>query len=446
MTLNHRRSWDIFFVIYSLRIGLTLALYTGMKNLHLLAIVWMLLLPAAAVAGDQKPETNVNSRYDVESVAVSGVADTRVSKAVHDDMQKMVGEKFNQETADEIAKKLRRELREYTVSVKVKRGEKPQHVKVIFDTERVRWKRFEVAIPPVVYHSKEGFSGSLEIPIDIHHNVFTFGLVDSADELLERNAGFRLRYENRKIGTDLVQLRVDFDQYHQTFNAATESALTERPDVPGIYRWRQDFAPSLSVLPLPELKISVGTSFQRFQTQYPFTRTETAYAGTADVQFRFRSRTASGLRNTLSADYSLRTATRVLDSEFVYTRHSLKADYTLSKGRNYFGAHFQGGFLTGTAPLFERFSLGNSYTLRGWNKFDVAPLGGARAAHGSLEYRYHDFQVFYDVGTVWDPGLRAEVKHGLGFGYASRDGFFASLAFPVRLHQVTPMFMIGFRN
>ena len=32
------------------------------------------------------------------------------------------------------------------------------------------------------------------------------------------------------------------------------------------------------------------------------------------------------------------------------------------------------GVLTGTAPLFERFSLGNTTTLRGWNKYDLAPL------------------------------------------------------------------------
>jgi len=120
-------------------------------------------------------------------------------------------------------------------------------------------------------------------------------------------------------------------------------------------------------------------------------------------------------------------------------------DYTLSKGKNLFGAHFIGGSITGIAPLFERFSFGNSTTLRGWNKFDVAPLGGTRAAHGSLEYRYRSFQIFYDFGTVWDPGQSPRVRHGLGFGLASRNGFFASLAFPVRLHSVTPVFMMGFR-
>jgi len=416
-----------------------------MKNKTVVTLILILLCPAWVRAGQQKPDPNVNSRYDVESVVISGVAESKLSKTLRDDMQKLVGEKYNQEAAEALAKRARKELRDYSVSVKVKRGDKSEHVKVIFEAEQIRYKRFEFPVPPVVYHSKEGFSGALEVPIDFNHNVFTFGLVDSSDELLERNAGFRLSYENRKVGTDVVQLRLDFNGYHQTFNNATQVALAQASNVPGIYRWRQDFAPSLSLIPHRDLKLSVGTSFQRFQIQYPVPRTMTAYAGTADVQYRHRLQSRGGIRQDFSAGYGLRTATRVLDSDFVYTRSFMTADYRISRHRHSFGAHFQAGMISGIAPLFERFSLGNSFTLRGWNKFDVAPIGGTRVTHGSLEYRYRPFEVFYDVGAVWDRGQNARVRHGLGIGWASKDGFFASLAVPVRLHDVTPMFMLGFR-
>jgi hypothetical protein len=416
-----------------------------MKNKTAVTLILILLCPAWMRAAQQKPDPNVNSRYDVEAVVISGVAESKLSKTLRDDMQKLVGEKYNQEAAEALVKRTRKELRDYSVSFKVKRGDKSEHVKVIFEAEQIRYKRFEFPVPLMIYHSKEGSSGALEVPIDFHHNVFTFGLVDSADELLERNAGFRLRYENRKVGTDIVQLRLDFDGYHQTFNNATQVALAQAPDVPGIYRWRQDFAPSLSLIPHRDLKLSVGTSFQQFQIQYPVTHTMTAYAGTADLQYRHRLRSASGVRQDFSAGYSLRTATKVLDSDLVYTRHFWTADYTLSNHRHTFGAHFRAGLITGTAPLFERFSLGNSFTLRGWNKFDVAPIGGERVTHGTLEYRYRPFQIFYDVGSVWDDGLSAQVRHGLGFGLATRDGFFMSLAFPLRLHDVAPMFMMGLR-
>ena len=187
-------------------------------------------------------------------------------------------------------------------------------------------------------------------------------------------------------------------------------------------------------------------SFERLQFQYPALRTKTAYSGTADIAYRRRIETPGGCRQDFSLAYSLRTATRILDSDFVYTRQFMTAGYRISNGKNLFGVHFLGGFATGTAPLFERFSLGDSATLRGWDKFDVAPLGGTRAAQGSLEYRYRHFQIFYDFGKVWDKGGElSRVRHGMGFGWISNHTF-ASLAFPVRLYEVTPVFMLGYKD
>ncbi len=422
-----------------------LAIHRGMTNRNLLTIVLLLLLPAVVHADGQKPETNVNERYEVESVQVSGINQSRISKDLNDDMQKLVGQKYNQQAAQDLAERLRQELKDHNVKLTVRRGDQAERVKVIFEVERDRGKQFSVAIASLIYNSKLGWSGDLDLPFDYHHSSFVFGLVNSAEDLLERNAGFRLHYENRKVGTDLLQLRLEFAGYHQKWNPATENALADSPGVPGVYRARQDFAPSVSILPLPEVKLTAGLSFQRIQTQYPSVHTETAYAATGGIQFRRRLRDG-GFRHELSADYGVRTATRALDSDFVYTRHSWSAGYAASRGRNRFGARIQAGLITGSAPLFERFSLGNSSALRGWNKFDVAPLGGDRAVHGSLEYRYRPFEFFYDFGAVWDQGQPARARHGLGFGLATRNGFFMSLAFPVRLNRVTPVFMIGFRD
>jgi len=425
-----------------------------MKNTNLFTIFLMLLWPVCLTAAgqemkDRQAGINVNERYVVESIAFSGIDQSKIGKPRHDEAQKLVGEKYNEKAAQELAARLSTDLKgEYKVEVKVERGEKPDHVKVVFHLEKIHRyfhrNAFDATIPLVVYHSKQGFSGTLEIPIEIHHNVFTFGILSDADQLLERNAGIRLRYEHRKLGTDKLRLRMDFDSYHQSFNPATQAALSDRPDVPDFYRARQNFAPSLSLYPTKELMLSAGVSFQRLQLQYPTLHTETAYAGTADVRYRRDSESASGYWQRFGVQYGLRTATRVLDSDYVYTRHQVGADYLVSRGRHLFGAHFLGGFISGNAPLFERFSLGNTTTLRGWNKFDVAPLGGNRVAHGSLEYRYGFFQIFYDAGAVWDSGRSSSVKHGLGFGFAGKNAFI-SLAFPVRLDNVAPVFMLGIR-
>lgn len=409
------------------------------------SIFLLIFQPAVAAAGSRQVEINVNSRYRVESVEITGIPESGVGKALLEDMHKLVGESYDPDAADRLAERLRRSLPEHSVAVKVRRGSQAGQVKVLFAVERTRWKRFEVRVPPVVYHSKQGWSGALDIPLRIRHSVFTFGMVNSADDLLERNAGIRLRYENRKVGTDLVQLRIDFDSYHAKWNPATETALAATPAVPGLYRTRQNFAPSLSLIPARDLRLSAGVAFERVQTQYPSIHTETAYAATAEIRYRRDAEASNRLRQRFDTAYGVRSATRVLDSDFVYTSHVWTADYTLSRRRNLLGIHFRGGWIAGNAPLFERFSLGNSSTLRGWNKFDVAPLGGRRMVHGTVEYRHRPFHVFYDAGTVWDSGQGARVRHGFGFGLFSKDGFFASLAFPVRLHHVVPMFMAGFR-
>ncbi len=420
-----------------------------MKKTTLLTINFLLFLtsPAFLLAVDsQEPCANVNCKYTVESVRVSGVPESKISKKLNDEMQKMVGEKFSQTVADDLGKKLEKELSDYSVSMKVRRGDKTEHVKVVYETERIWWKKFDINRSKFVYHSKEGWSGILNATLDSHHNAFTFGFINTADELLERDAGLRLAYEHRKLGTDHLRLLLDFRSLHEKWNPATENALASDPLVPGVYRNRQDFAPAIAVLPIPDLQISFGTSFQRFQTQYPSVHTQTAYAGTLGFRLRHTFRNpSSGWSQRIDTGYTVRSATRTLDSDYVYTRHEVQADYTLSHRRNHLDLRVIAGGITGRAPLFERFSLGNAETLRGWNKFDVAPLGGDRVAYASIGYRYRDFNVFYDTGAVWDAGMPARVHHAIGFGYRDKDGAFLLLGFPVRLHQVVPVVTFGIR-
>ncbi len=100
------------------------------------------------------------------------------------------------------------------------------------------------------------------------------------------------------------------------------------------------------------------------------------------------------------------------------------------------------GYISGRAPLFERFALGNSSTLRGWNMYDLDPLGGNRMVHNSAEYRYGIFQAFYDSGAVWDRGDTAILRHSAGVGL--RQGIFSlAVAFPLREGHIDPIFMVG---
>jgi len=161
----------------------------------------------------------------------------------------------------------------------------------------------------------------------------------------------------------------------------------------------------------------------------------------AAARFHRRIETAAD-QHDLNADYSLRAATRLLDTDYAYTRHRMEFRYMLTRGKSVLIDDVSAGVIGGRAPLFERFILGNSSTLRGWNKYDLDPLGGSRMAHNTLEYRYGVFEIFYDSGAIWDRGETATLRHSLGIGL--RQGLFSmAVAFPVREGHIDPIFMVG---
>ncbi len=425
-----------------------------MKPTLRVLFVLLLLLPPAGVraqqtAGGSDQDVNVNSRYLVEKVSIDGIDDHEVAKSLRDDMQKLVGQKFDQAAVNDLTERLRKDLRGYSVDAKVRRGETKDHVKVTFEVERQR-NAFDVQAAPFVYHSDLNFSAVLGFDVEAHHNYVSANWTTTSDDLIERNEGWRFRYEHRRVGTSIVQVGVGYDYFHPKFYTPTLTALAVSPEVPGAYRIRQDFAPSISILPTNGVKITGGVSLQNLDFDVPTPHSARAFAFTLDAQVDEKIVSDHGWQQTISADYSLRDATPTLESEFVYTRHLVAGDYTVSKHHHLFGFHGRLGTISGDAPLFERFVLGNSYLLRGWNKFDVAPLGGSRLAYGSLEYRYRPFQIFWDFGSVWDANQGAAVRHSIGAGFGGDIGhqgqWFISLAFPVRLHDVGPVFMVGIRK
>jgi hypothetical protein len=187
--------------------------------------------------------------------------------------------------------------------------------------------------------------------------------------------------------------------------------------------------------------MSAGASFQRMQIQYPAPHTEAANALIANVRYHKRVEGPES-QHDLDAAYSLRAATGALDTDFNYTRHRAGLRYMLTRGKHVLIDEVSAGVLNGRAPLFDRFYLGTSKTLRGWHKFDFDPIGGNRMVHNSVEYRYGIFEVFYDTGAIWENGESPAAKHSLGLGLR-QGAFFIALAFPVRSGRVDPIFMAG---
>ena len=114
------------------------------------------------------------------------------------------------------------------------------------------------------------------------------------------------------------------------------------------------------------------------------------------------------------ASYDLTAATTLLSSDPEYTRHQVNANYRVRKGHNSLELVALAGKISGLAPLFDRFVLGNASTLRGWSKFALDPLGGSHVVHGSINYAYRKFQAFYDIGAIWDRPQQRQQKQSAG--------------------------------
>jgi len=167
------------------------------------------------------------------------------------------------------------------------------------------------------------------------------------------------------------------------------------------------------------------------------------------LRYHQRWATSGDSTQQLDAGYSLRAATTLLASDLAYTRHVAHLKYNYSSRAQSVEVTVIAGAIYGQAPLFERFSLGDSTLLRGWNKYDLDPLGGNRLMYGSVTYGYHMMRVFYDAGSVWDPGKSPEPKESAGVGVSSGLGvfekgtFLLALAFPLREGRVTPVVIAG---
>jgi hypothetical protein len=407
---------------------------------------WLLLgfllgAPELSAKG-QDSELNVNSRYTVESVHVNSKRGSRLSNTLRTDLDRIIGEKLDHQILQKLAARIQRELKSPIVSIRVTRGMKPDHVAVDFEVEKPPDNRVNVNLPKFLYHSRQGWSGVGEAQVKVSDNVFTFGMLSDGDEKLERFAGVQARYEKKSIGTDRLGLRFEFDSYHQQWNNATLRALQGSSQVPGIYRTRQNFAPSAIVTLARPLEAEFGVSIQNFETQFPTARTESANAVVTTLRYHPRWEDSDGDKHEVDASYGFRAATKALDSDFVYARHTVDAHYRFKRGHSTVDLGFLGGRMEGRAPLFERFVLGNATTLRGWNKYDLDPLGGSRAAHGSIDYQWHVFKIFYDTGAIWDRGGDAEQKHAVGVGFRF-DSFQLAVAFPIREGRATPVFYAG---
>ena len=419
--------------------------------------------PADSTDPGDADDTNVNDKYLVESVkvvyqekkskkVVGGRQNPKLSTPLRQEIDGVVGQRFDLPLLRGIADQIKNELKVPNVDVDVSRGATRDHVVVQFLVGEQEKNGFDLDLQRFLYHSKQGWTGQGTATVRIHGNAFSFGLVSDADRLAERYAGIQAGYERQRVGTDRLDLRFDFFSYHQQWNL-TSLQLAQATNPGAIYRTRQHFIPKATFYIAKDLALDFGVDFARYRIAVPSPvgfgaseRTESSNAVVSTLRYHQRwDSDTSDISQELIANYGIRSGTGFLESDRIFTKHQTEVTYIVDGNGGNLKVTFLAGRIGGSAPVFEQFIMGNTELLRGWNKFDLAPLGASRAVHGSIDYSYHHFLVFYDTGALWTlPQQRVQRQSlGLGFTEVGSSGFQMALAFPVRSGRAAPIFYVG---
>jgi surface antigen Omp85-like protein len=397
---------------------------------------------------EQQREADVNTRYVVEDVELKGIPERDLSQALRDDLHALVGKPLDSDEADRLESRLKSELPDHDVSRRTVRGSQRGQIKVVFTANRAewsRWLRFEPADANAIYHSEQGWGANLPISMNGRDfNVTPIIAWDIGDELIEEYSGFALRFESRKLVSERFGVFFEWSTFDQTWRDPTLAALALDPRIPAPYRNRMSVTPLLKFAITRQLTVAGGVRITELDPLVEPGISQMANAAIGSVSFSERSRQGSGPRQDLEAAFTVRAGTRSLESDLVYERYLGQADYLYRWGKHEVRASGMAGGISGDAPLFERFSLGDSRTLRGWDKYDIAPAGGNRMFHTSFEYQYQGLGMFLDVGSVWDHGVDSKLRVSTGVTFNPGPVFF-TVGFPVNTDEFRAVFMMGLR-
>ncbi len=408
--------------------------------------------PGAEPAQNQISDLNINSRYTIESIHFAGPREYKLSTPALDEIRHLVGAKVSSEALDRLALRIRGELRAHDVTFKLTRGGLPESVRVLIQVDRAGGS-FDASVPAFSYNSTLGFTGTGQLASTIGPNTFIVRALRDNDSLVERFAGVEAKYQRLAFANGRISLGFEFDGYQDQYAPQTLAALASdsRPSSlgAGAYGSRLNYEPSATFVLAEPLTLTVGFSFEQLNNLPTAARSESANAVINTLRYHQRWGGSGDSTQELDAGYSLRAATTLLATNLAYTRHVARLKYNYSSRVQSVEVTVITGAIYGQAPLFERFALGDSTLLRGWNKYDLDPLGGNRVAYGSVTYGYHVMRVFYDTGSVWDQGKSPEMKESAGIGVSSSLGvlekgaFLIALAFPLRQGHVTPVVIAG---
>lgn len=393
-------------------------------------------------------EDNINARYIVEEAEITGVPDADLSQALRDDLSAAIGKRLDSIEADRLQERIERELAGYDVSRRIRRGSEVGRIRLVYEARRKElpsWLRFEPLRSKVIFHSDQGWGSYLDLSLGGRNLRFTpIVAIDNSDDLVEEYSGYGLRVEARRLGTRRLGASFEWSRFDQDWENATLDALALRPDIPPLYGTRSTITPLVKLAFTSDFSIAAGVSISELEPPSPATGSQMANAAVASIGYDREWHDASDATHHVAAGFGIRAGSRDLESDLSYRRYLGRGTYQFDFERHHVQATAMAGGITGQAPLFERFTLGDSTTLRGWNKYDIAPAGGNRLIYSSVEYRYSVLALFLDVGSVWDANAERHVRVSSGFGFRAGPAFLV-VGFPLNTDSVSAVVALGLR-
>lgn len=394
---------------------------------------------------------NVNSRYIVEAVDLNGYNAAKLSDGLKDRIEALIGQQYDTEAIEAIGRDLRKEIHAKAVTQHIAKGSNQESIRLVYDVTR-RTAGLDISVPKFLYHSQRGWSGQVVASSAISKSqTLAFGMVSDGDELTERFTGINASYENLHVGSDKVRFQFLFEDYREQWNAATTGAIEnpmslsrqEQIEAPELYRSRRNFQPLFTFVIAKPLVMTVGASLMKMEDELPSNEAENSNALLFGLRYHKQIGTAEDTLQTFDSTYEFKSALRSLGSDYVYTKHRWQGGYNWTKGHQSISDVVTVGFISGRAPLYERFVVGTSSLLRGWNSYAIDPLGGNRLLHNSVEYKYRRTSIFYDCGSLWSLGKVPTLLHSVGVGY-HQSIFSVALAFPIRPDgRIEPTLLVG---
>jgi hypothetical protein len=400
----------------------------------------------ARIVDDQELSTDINTRYIVDEVEIEGIDDERISRALRDALQTLVGRRLDNDEADALAERLEAEQPDYDVGRRVSRGDDSGRLRVVFKFD-LSEERIWVPRPPdrtkLVFHGDQGWSGALDIDAGGPRHMVTLGFAwSNQDDLLEEYSAQRLRFATRMAGSRRVGLSLELARFKNTWDDATLLALEAAPSIPAAYGKRVTVEPAVTFALTRHARIAGGLSVSDLDPLTEGGATQSARAAMLSAGFERTWESDGNRSQRVQAYYDLRAGADMLESDLIYRRHFGRAGYEYRHDDNVVVVHTRFGRLTGDAPLFERFTLGDTATLRGWDKFELAPAGATRMMHQTVEYRFRHFAYFVDAGSLWAPGDEIKMKLATGVGFHG-DHAFLTVGFPLNSDRAGVTFMMG---